>query len=352
MITRFITKLVLVLLPAFIILVSVNYFGDAANLFSGNYEIRIAKGMLSGNNVTNVADYNERLVQRYVVGHSKMCPEVLVIGSSRTLEIDSSYFPGKTFFNNSVSGASIEDLVAIYEMYEQKACKPKNIIIGLDPWTLNKNSGQTRWVAINSEYNAFLRELNKDTITQNDDMNRYSQLISPSYFISSLNALIKSRKLAIVKTTNNPMMTRLSDGSVSYGADYRNRTPAQISDMAKEYAKVNNIYSVENFNELSPQAIFLLESLVAKLEKEHVGITFFLSPYNPIVYHIFETNKQYSQISQSEIYYRDLAKKHGITVIGSFNPRACDMDETLFWDGMHSKPAGLKKLLEANRVFQ
>ena len=31
---RFITKIILVLLPLFTILISVNYFGDAANLFS------------------------------------------------------------------------------------------------------------------------------------------------------------------------------------------------------------------------------------------------------------------------------------------------------------------------------
>ena len=342
---RFILKILLVLLPALVILVSVNYFGDAANLFSKNFEMKVAEGILSGSHVTNVSDYNERLLQRFIVTNSKLCPEVLVIGSSRTMEINSTYFTGKTFFNNSVSGASIEDLIAVCELYDKKGCHPKNMIIGLDPWTLNKNNGQTRWKSLTPEYNIFRRELNLDTLAQDENVNIYSQLISPSYFNGSLKALLHPKKPILTKQSSNDAMTRVNDGSVCYGVDHRNLTKAQIETKAKEFGTVGNIYSVEKFDELSPDVKMMLEHLTAKLKSQNVSVTFFLSPYNPLVYHIFETNKQYSQIMQSEAYYKSLAEKNNIRIIGSFDPKICEMDESFFYDGMHANGKGIAKIL-------
>lgn len=308
--------------------------------------MKLAEGILSGNNVTNVSDYNERLLQRYLVTQTKLCPYILVIGSSRTMELNSEYFPGKTFFNNSVSGAGIEDLVAVYELYDQKKCFPRNVIIGLDPWTLNKNNGQSRWKSLLNEYNAFVHEAGKDTMASEESENIYMQLISPSYFNGSLYALLHPKKPKLSPVAENETMTRVKDGSVCYGADHRNLTLKQIEDKAKEYSVVNNIYSVEKFDELSPDYKYLLEHLIAKLKKNNVSVTFFLSPYNPIVYHVFETNKQYKNIMESEIYYRELAKKENINVIGGFDPKVFNMDATYFYDGMHANRKALKKLLE------
>ena len=342
---RFIIRTTLVILPVFILLVLVNYFGDAANLFSKNFEMKVAEGLLSGSNVTNVTDYNERLLQKYLITKGKLCPDIVVLGSSRTLELNSSNFPGKTFFNNSVSGATIEDITAIYELYKQNKCAPKNIILGLDPWTLNKNNNQVRWKSLAREYNIFLTELKRDTVQHDESTDKYSQLISPSYFLASFKQLRHSKKPVLIKTVGNKEFTRVKDGSVSYGDDHRNQTLTQIEDKAKEYATVNNIYSVEKFNELSPDVIFVLENFIAALKRDNISVTFFLSPYHPLVYHIFETNDQYKEIRQSEIYYRSLAAKYNIPVLGSFDPQAYGMDGSYFYDGMHCNEQGIKKLL-------
>src|SRR5690606_22220124 len=101
--------------------------------------------ILVGNNVTNIENYDERTLQRNIINNHHICPQVLVLGSSRTMLINSREFIGKTFFNNSVSGASIEDIVAIYQMYDNRKCYPGKIILALDPWILNVNNGQNRW---------------------------------------------------------------------------------------------------------------------------------------------------------------------------------------------------------------
>ena len=114
----FLVKLLIVLLPVLLFVVSINYLGDPAKLFVIDYEKTIASGILEGHNVTNLYNYNEGLLQKILITNGSSCPEDIVIGSSRTMNISSSMLKSKSFFNNGISGASIVDLIAIVEMYE------------------------------------------------------------------------------------------------------------------------------------------------------------------------------------------------------------------------------------------
>ena len=77
--------------------------------------------------------------------------DVIVLGSSRSMQIGKQLFDGFDFFNNAVSGGSLEDHLAIYAMYRQHDLLPGTVILGLDPWIFNANNGQTRWHSIAPE---------------------------------------------------------------------------------------------------------------------------------------------------------------------------------------------------------
>ena len=67
-----------------------NYCVDPAQLFSGgNYEQGVADILLSGNNVANVSNYDERLLQKAYVNNLKRRNDVIVLGSSRSMQIKS-----------------------------------------------------------------------------------------------------------------------------------------------------------------------------------------------------------------------------------------------------------------------
>ncbi len=89
---KFIRKVVITSFPIVIILIGVNYFGDAAKLFDSEYEKMMAAIVLNGNYVTNITDYDERIFQKELINGMNNSPEVLVIGSSRTMLINSRFF--------------------------------------------------------------------------------------------------------------------------------------------------------------------------------------------------------------------------------------------------------------------
>lgn len=351
---RFLVKFLWVAAPLFLLLTGVNYFGDAANLFSSRYVKKLAAEITKGNNVTHVTNCDERDLQRHLITHSPVCRQIAVIGSSRVMEIRSAYFKDSTLLNNGVSGASIEDLFAVTELYEQKKCFPVKIIIGLDPWTLNKNSEQTRWRTWAAENDLFAKRLNigtaapglKDRIKNRlRPMQNYSELISPSYFQNSLQSLVSNAKqLELTKETVNHSFTRLSDGSVGYGYSYRVVSPVERDKRVSEYL-TGNIYGINNFDRIDEEICKKIDLLTAYLVKKGVVVEFFLAPYHPQVYEKISANKRYQRVLESEAFFTELAKKYNIRLRGSFNPDALQLKETDFYDGMHCDDIAIQKIL-------
>ncbi|MBF0227583.1 MAG: hypothetical protein HQK76_19220 [Desulfobacterales bacterium] len=187
---KFICKVICTSLPIILALVVVNYFGDAAHLFETGYEGKMAEIVFSDSYVTNISNYDERVFQHELIKRMKNTPNTVTIGSSRTMLITNDYFPSETFFNNSVSGASIEDLEAIYQMYKERNYFPKKIIIGIDPCTFNENNGQSRWKSVESYYLKF-HDKTLTTFIANNRFHKYEQLFSLSYFQASIKNIFK-----------------------------------------------------------------------------------------------------------------------------------------------------------------
>jgi hypothetical protein len=132
-----------------LLIVFTNYFGDAANIFNRDHEKEIARIVGEGNNV-NISNYEERLFQEELITNLDFSPDIVIIGSSRIMQLNKDIFPGSRIINNSVCGASLEDLIAIYQIYKENNKLPEQIFIGIDPWTFQKDVKRTRWKSIES----------------------------------------------------------------------------------------------------------------------------------------------------------------------------------------------------------
>ena len=68
----------------------------------------------------------------------------------RVFQISSDIYE-RDLLNLGVVGASLEDHIAIAEMAIEKF-KSKQILLGVDPWLLNKYNYQARWKSLSKEY--------------------------------------------------------------------------------------------------------------------------------------------------------------------------------------------------------
>ncbi|MDR3564212.1 MAG: hypothetical protein P4N59_22635 [Negativicutes bacterium] len=145
---------------------------DPAHVFDAKYAKDIADILLREKNAANVANYDDRRFQRYFIQNNKAGKDIIVFGSSRSLQIDNSIFPGHSFFNHSVFGASLEDHIAIYQLYREQNRLPRTIIIGVDPWILNRTNNQTRWLPLKNEYQDGIRALGLSNYNLIEDLKR------------------------------------------------------------------------------------------------------------------------------------------------------------------------------------
>ena len=123
----------------------------------------------------------------------KKSPDLAVIGSSRSLLINSDHFPGQYLINSSVNGASVQDHIALYQMYKSAGILPKKVIPVRGPWIFNRNNKQDRWQRLSYEFKRFFnpREPHpKPGFWESFSLEYYRSkleaLLSPSYFQHSL----------------------------------------------------------------------------------------------------------------------------------------------------------------------
>ncbi len=326
-----------------------NYVIDPAGLFRPiGYEDGIAAIVVSRRNVANITNYDERLVQKYVIKKVEQKIDVIALGSSRSMQIRSYLFPQYTFFNHSVSGASIEDYLAIIQMYKERNLLPQKVIIGLDPWVLNRESGQNRWQSLEDEYIRSCEQLGLSVSTRQDNKTarKYIELISMPYLKESYDQWKKPSRASYYATTQNELQVdiELADGSRSYHETYRNKSVNEARQEAIAYANADPIYALGNFQQLDNKSIIMFEAFINNLQKMNIEVVFFLPPYHPTVYQALANNPKYIMVFAVEKYFNDLARSRDIHVIGSYNPVECSLSEADFYDGMHPKTAAVEKL--------
>jgi len=343
--SRFSYKFILIGSVFCFLIALVNYYSDPGNFFKRrNIELNAAKILASGYNVTNLYNYDERCFLKFWCNLISVHPHTLILGSSRSMLIGKNFFVDSNIYNCAVSGASLEDFLAIYYLFINNSKVPKRIIFGLDPWILNENNGQTRFRSLNNEYISMLKMINIDTNycvhLNNNKIKSFieliSKLFSPKYFQTSFRYIfLKDKDIHPTTAIINEKMTKLTDGTIYYDAKFIAESTTNKEELINNYITAKPIYSLGNFNEISNKNKIIFEAYIKYLKKNNVSIAFFLPPYPPTVYNYFIKDSAYSNVINSEIYYNDLANKFEIEIIGSYNPQLFNLTNSDFYDGMH-----------------
>lgn len=340
---KFIINITLLSLPLFFLLVATNYYSDAARLFDNEYEKKMAQIITSGQNATNVENYDERLFQKELISDSSWQPNLVIIGSSRTMLLTSGLVKDSTLSNNSVSGASLRDLIAVYQIYKDSNKLPEKIIIGIDPWLFNESRKDERWKSLEEYYYKFINKKDHEQI----EVNNYKELFSLSYFQSSLRRIPKSilgkNQVMASNRKYNYSATKLSDGSLAYGQKYRSASQKEI-DNTIDYFITQDLYGLKDFIFISEQRWKKFGLLVFDMKKNNIEVEFFLAPYSPKTFN--RIRNDYPLALEVEEKIRKFSEVNKIKIYGSFNPKKYDLDKTFFYDNMHAKETAIEIIMK------
>lgn len=331
------------------IVAGVCYTVDPANIFhSDSYIEGVGNILLQGKNVANVTNYDERLLQKYLIENRKNSVDVLVLGSSRSMMISKDLFPGKSFINHSVSGATLEDDVALLFALKEQQNLPKIVVLGLDPWLFNKYNGLNRWKSLENEYRKALRILGLDNSMVRNiifewgyKVEKYKQLIALAYLKESLRCMRtdkveREKNYFVTSEVKLPEMILFPDGTRCYAENFRELEQEKIDKKAIAYV-AKTVYALEKYDELDSDLIELFNKIVNYLIDNNVEVVFWLPPYHPIAYDGIQNKVEYKSVLWAEQYFRDFAKVKNIRIVGAYNPAVCGLSNKDFYDGMHMR---------------
>lgn len=354
-------------LVGFLSIALFNYYVDGGNSFfqARAFETKLVTAELKKTSALVCSNYNDRSYKRRLLEKLAVRPEVLILGSSRVMQFNQHLFGHQRFFNASVSGAGLEDDIALYYLYQQRGWKPKTVVIGLDHWLLDKNYTTKKWRStfLNEYYSARKVFFGKeDQFAQlrskaQGKIDEILTLLSANYFTESIKKmawlrLLMAHQLSSQDVIFNPNSSALADFPICYLEFPDGSKSTSSSSEALTASQVDAITNKDLHEVIWPRQLHakyqqMLDDFVHYLITQQVEVVFYLPPYEPVAYAAFQQDKTYQIVNAAEQYFLSVAEKYHLKVIGSYNPAQSKLDSSDFIDYMHLKKKGVEKIFHA-----
>lgn len=264
----------------------------------------------------------------------------MLLGSSRVYTINPrvvSDIIGGTTYNFGVGRASVEDHLGIIKFLEREGKLPKNIIIGVDFYTFNKQTPPDKYFLKNKELN-FLSYSN------------YSEdYLSKLYSIDSFRASIKTLKNHMTKKSKS-RFDNLGWASSYEDYNLKNIEKEKLKTLKEIDDDINFKYDNFKFISLDKKRVDYYNEIKDICEKNNINLYIFTTPLNPILLDVLynsdvkyaldefndflSTFKNFTDLYNNPLIYKDIRNFQGAT---HTSPNAGDLILEIIFDKELSK---------------
>jgi len=341
------------------IVIAEGVFRDRFFSCNRNWATDIAYTLASGSFILFLAnDFHDKCVVAAMIDTWSTAPEVVAIGSSRTMQLRANLFPQSSFYNASVFAARLPDYMGLVELMDEHGKLPKTLIIGLDAWSLDGDDSDPRWGGFFWDSTRFLLSKTGDYAAATIYAVRYAEAalkrIGGHFGIGENRIAVKRivecgcmspfEKFEISQSAVGGYLTKAPDGSITYQPALRTRTDQTLAASGQASAAA---YLKEKHS-LSPVLAHRLWRLVDYLSSRGTQPIFWLAAYSPLEYAMIISRDHGTFIPATEVEIRSGARQRGLHVIGSYDPAVdgCKIGEFVDWQ--HPAPDCIGKAFSKN----
>lgn len=347
-------KAVLCFLPFLAFLIGVNVYADPANVLRSGYEKTVAAILAQGQNAANLRNMDDRSFMRLYASMRTEPIDTLVLGSSRSMQVSRDVTGDPNTFTAGMTGSDLRDCISVYRLMREEGFAPKRVLLCLEPWYLCETTLEQR--AMTDGYIAFCNENGfRAFAAQNTwweavsaKVERFSQAVSVPYFQSSVEFLKKGlQKQRDSVATSEPYADtdmRRADGSYVYNAPLRTVAPEETYERAKDCITIKPAFA-QLFTNANAELTAQLEAFIREMQQDGAEVALMLSPFHPDYYaHILKQTDNYVQILETETIFQTVAETCNVKLMGSYDPTACGMVATDFFDALHCGSDAISKM--------
>ncbi|MEK7859576.1 MAG: SUMF1/EgtB/PvdO family nonheme iron enzyme [Elusimicrobiota bacterium] len=290
-------------------------------------------------------------------------PELVLLGSSRMMAVSSAMFqPELKTFNAGMTGATAKDYAALWQALVEAGKTPSQLIIYVDPWVFNKNSGQFRWRANGTLLARFQHRTGgtraghwrarasalEQKLSRLD--HGFNALLNGPVFLTAASHLWTGRaqeagpRLALEQDLPRGRPGWRADGSVSMG--WTGHPLSETRKSALRFANETEVFALGRY-ERDPAEAGLLSSLIEDASRAGTKVMLIALPFHKVVLRRLSERPQYKGLIDR--YAQELRELPGqgsrFSLCEAQDPEASRCSETEFEDGMHPLESCHEKVL-------
>jgi hypothetical protein len=300
-------------------------------------------------------------------------PAVVSFGSSRVMPLTGAALgltPGE-FYNTAVSGASVEDPIAFWQLLKRGGRVPDIAIFSIDHWTLGRAPEEVRWLALADLVREFLDGAGRapgwggaplQTLTF--EWARFKELFSYTVLKASVIDLDRAvrgrnrRGAEVLESLRRDVVPEdlvdgrraiRADGSLIYESSFAGQSSEQVRREAVREAMrfvLGGGRGQADF-QMDRERLARLELLWRDMRAHGVELVVYLPPYHPAAWALIQADAPAaSALAESVAAVAALAARMGARFRDASDPESIPCGAEQFYDGIHVRVACLRAVIE------
>jgi hypothetical protein len=309
-----------------------------------------AKSFSGGKNYA-VFDLNiniRRLREEHVARFTET-PDVVLLGASHWQEAHAGLLRSERMYNGHVHRDYWEDLLGVVEVYVRNDRLPKRMIISIrdNEFTPIEKRKDFLWEPGIANYEQMAGRLGLETESawRTYPWQRMKEKLSLSMLFTNVTRWYNAaeRPHASRERHFKTLDALLPDGSILWSAEH------QAVFTAERTLKEAKSFAGQRRNDppqIDPNGVKAFDALLGFLNSKGVQVVLVHPPFNPQFYDAVQDGTYPAGLDKIRKVTRELAAKHGLRIIGDFDPRKVGCTADMYIDAEHSNPSCIRMIFK------
>ena len=292
---------------------------------------------------------NIRKLHELQVSRMAVTPDVVIIGASHWQEAHSDLLKGMSLYNSHIHRDFWEDLLGAPYIFAANNHLPKRMIISIRDNQFRPISTRPDYLwepgIVNYRLMADRIGVEKENYWTTFPYQRIRQLFSISMLFDNLtrwhNANVRPHATTSIRSET--LDTLMPDGSIMW-------SKAHMAFFSQDRMKKEAMALVDLRRNDPPQVeqrgVDTFEKLLDYLKSQGVTVYLAQPPFNPIYYDSLKGSAYFEGLQKVDALTHDIALRHGLKMIGGFDPHKVGCTPEMYIDAEHSNPTCLKKIFD------
>lgn len=320
----------------------------APEMYAEKGMVPFAKAFAEGKNyATFDLNINIRKMREEHVARFTETPDVVLVGASHWQEAHAGLVKSERMYNGHIHRDYWEDLLGVVEVYTRNNRLPKRMIISIrdKQFTPVDDRKDFLWEPGIPAYRDMADRLGiaKQSAWKTYPWQRLRERLSLSMLFTNVTRWFNAEELPHATAENHfkALDTLLPDGSILWSAEHQ-------AIFTQERARNESIAFAEKSRNspplVDPKGVKAFEKVLDFLKSKGTEVVLVHPPFNPIFMEHVKGGTYLEGLGRIEALTRDIAARHGLKIIGSFDPAKVGCTADMYIDAEHGNPACLQNI--------